>query len=99
MNVSLFFRTANFEAVYAWLEQGRIGSVEVWGLEESRRAALLAYKADADDAFGWSNWVRQAYDDPSEICGLFDELELIVDGGAKDAAINAFPGVFTVGDR
>jgi hypothetical protein len=95
MTTDLNFKTADFEAVYGGLEALRNAQVEVWGLEEGRRAALLAYADGGDDEFGWSNWVTEAYDDPSEAGALFDDLVLVVDDAVAAQLRREFPGVFT----
>src|SRR5580692_10258350 len=64
MATTLSLRGADLEPVYGWLEQHGDVLVEVWGLENSRRAALLAYSDGPPDGFSWSNWVSTAYQDP-----------------------------------
>jgi hypothetical protein len=95
MSESLFFSTANFEAIYGWLETHEDAQVEVWGLEEDRRAALLAYRNAPPDAFDWSNWARKAYDDPSELSALFETLELVTSAEVGASLKTAFPGAFS----
>jgi hypothetical protein len=90
---TLSLSSSNFEPVYGWLEP-RKTAVEVWGLENGLRAALVAYSEGPGDDFGWSNWVRQAYDDPSEILQLFETLELTADVETTSGLSTAFPGVF-----
>ena len=92
MTTSLTLRSAGFEPVYSWLEQ-RQDQVEVWGLESGRRAALLAYCDGPEDAFGWSNWTRAAYEDPSEILSLFETLELATEAATAASLNAAFPGL------
>ena len=77
MPASLVFKSADFEPVYGWLEGQPDLAVEVWGLENDRRAALLAYNDDPQDGFSWSNWAAAARDDPSELVGLFETLTLV----------------------
>jgi hypothetical protein len=91
---NLYFASAGFEPVFGWLEQHPGHAVEVWGLEEGRRMALIAYSDGAGDDFGWSNWARAAYDDPSELCALFEQLELVAEGEAASQLQAAFPGTF-----
>src|SRR6202012_1912827 len=71
MPASLVFKSADFESVYGWLEGQADLMVEVWGMENERRAALLAYNDDPQDGFSWSNWAAAAREDPSELAGLF----------------------------
>ena len=96
MTTTLSFKSANFEPVYGWLEQRTDVQVDVWGLENGRRAALLAYRDGPSDEYGWSNWAAGAYQDPSELMPLFEDVELET---ASDAAATSlkidFPGVFT----
>jgi hypothetical protein len=92
---SLTFASTAFEPIYGWFEQHAGVVVEVWGLEEGRAVALLAYCDGPNDTFGWSNWVRSAYDDPSELSGLFERLQIDVDDNAVAQLNPAFPGVFT----
>jgi hypothetical protein len=95
MSESLFFSTANFEAIYGWLEAHEDAQVEAWGLEDNRRVALLAYRNAPPDSFDWSNWARQAYDDPSELAGLFETLELVTSADVAASLKTAFPGQFS----
>lgn len=83
------------EAVYGWLEQHPGFQVQFWGLENQRRAALLAYSDGPADAFGWSNWASKA-DDPSEIVPGFEQLELIVEDGQAGVLNSTFLGLFSV---
>jgi hypothetical protein len=64
-------------------------------MEDELRAALLAYSEGPGDDFGWSNWVRQAYEDPSEILDLFATLELTADAETTTGLAAAFPGQVT----
>ncbi len=82
------------EAIYTWLEQHGGAQVQLWGLENQRRAALLAYSDGPADRFGWSNWASKA-DDPSQILPLFDRLELIAEDPLASALNATFLGVFT----
>ena len=92
---SLWLNGANFEPVYGWFEQNGAVRVEVWGLEMNRRAALLAYSDGPPDGFSWSNWATAGYDDPSELLGLFQELELVLGDDTQVTTLTgAFPGVF-----
>jgi hypothetical protein len=92
MSESLFLNTANFEPIYGWLEARDDAQVEVWGLEDDRRAALLAYRNAPPDGFGWSDWARRAYDDPSELSGVFETLELVTSAEVAASLKTAFPG-------
>jgi hypothetical protein len=92
---SLTLAASAFEPIYGWFEQHPGTAVEVWALEESRAAALLAYCEGPNDAFGWSNWVRAAYDDPSELLGLFERLKIEADDAVAAELNTAFPGIFT----
>ena len=94
MLTNLYFASASFEPVFGWLEQHGGRAVEVWGLEQGRRMALLAYSDGPGDDFGWSNWARAAYEDPSELCALFEQLELVAEGETATQLQAAFPNVF-----
>jgi hypothetical protein len=94
MLTNLYFASSNFEPVYGWLEQHAGLAVEVWGLEQGRRMALLAYGDGPGDDFAWANWVKSAYDDPSELSTLFEQLELVAEGDAATQLQAAFSGVF-----
>jgi hypothetical protein len=86
------------EAIYGWLE-GRPGArAQLWGREYDRRSALLAYSDGADDAFGWSNWVTKAYEDPSELIRLFEQVEIVVEADIGTALQAAFPGALQPGE-
>ncbi len=91
---SLTFASAAFEPIYAWFEQHPGLAVQVWGLEEGRAVALLAYSDGPDDAFGWANWARAAFEDPSELSGQFERLQLEADDSVVAQLNPAFPGVF-----
>jgi hypothetical protein len=94
MPVTLSLRAADLEPVYGWLEQHGEVRVEVWGLENGRRAALLAYSDGPPDGFSWSNWVSTAYQDPSEVVALFQDLEIALAVDADAASLkSAFPGL------
>jgi hypothetical protein len=94
MATTLSLRGADLEPVYGWLEQHGDVLVEVWGLENSRRAALLAYSEGPPDGFSWSNWVSAAYQDPSEVMALFQAVELALTTEADAASLKgAFPQV------
>jgi hypothetical protein len=97
MPASLVFKSADFEPVYGWLEGQPDLAVEVWGLENDLRAALLAYNDDPQDGFSWSNWAAAARDDPSELVGLFETLTLVAEPEAAAKVSQAFPGVFSPG--
>ncbi len=97
MTTSLFLAPADFEPVYGWFEDHAGVRVQVWGLDDNRRGALLAYSDGPGDDFGWGNWVTKAYDDPSEIVPLFGRLELIVDADVAASLQAAFPGRFDAG--
>jgi hypothetical protein len=94
MLTNLYFASSNFEPVYGWLEQHAGLAVEVWGLELGRRMALVAYSDGPGDDFGWADWVKSAYDDPSELSALFEQLELVAEGDAATQLQSAFPDVF-----
>ena len=89
------FKSADFEQVFGWLEDNRVAPVEVWGLEDGRAAALLAYSEGPADAFGWSNWASADRQDPSELSPLFPDLELYIEDAPAQRITSAFPGVFT----
>ena len=97
MTAPLTFAAAAFEPVYGWFEQHAGVAVEVWGLENDRAAALLAYCDGPADEFGWSNWARAANEDPSAICALFERLQLDAEDAVTAQLTAAFPGVFTTG--
>jgi len=97
MTVSLFLPPADFEPVYGWFEDHEGVGVQVWGLDDNRRAGLLAYSDGPGDGFGWSNWVTAAYEDPSQIVPLFGRLELLVDAGVATSLNAAFPGLLIPG--
>jgi hypothetical protein len=97
MAASLTFKSADFEAVYGWLEGEPSLAVEVWGLEDGRRAALLAYNDNPQDGFSWSNWAAADHEDPSQLAGLFEALALVAEPEASAKVSQAFPGVFTPG--
>jgi hypothetical protein len=94
MIVSLYFASGQFEPVYGWLEQHAGLQVEVWGLENGRRMALLAYSDGPGDDYGWANWAKAAYDDPSELSALFEQLELVAESSVADQLKAAFGGLF-----
>jgi hypothetical protein len=81
------------ERIYGWVEQHPGSQVEFWGLEDSRRFALLAYSDGGDDAFGWSNWATKASQDPSDLVALFDQVEIVVGTEVATALEAAFPGL------
>jgi len=92
MPTTLSLRAAGLEPVYGWLEQHGEVQVEVWGLENGRRAALLAYSDGPPDGFSWSNWVSTAYQDPSEVMALFQDLEIALAVDSDAASLKAaFP--------
>jgi hypothetical protein len=80
------------EAIYGWLEGHPGVTAQMWGREFERRSALLAYSDGADDAFGWSNWATKAYEDPSELVRLFEQVEVVVEAETGTALQAAFPG-------
>jgi len=98
MTSSYFLPPMDFEPVYGWLEDHEGVRVQVWGVDDNRRAALLAYSDGPGDEFGWSNWLTKAYDDPSEILPLLGRLELIVDPDIATSLSAAFPGLLVPGD-
>ena len=83
------------EAVYTWLEQHPGAQVQLWGVENQRRVALLAYSDGPTDAFGWSNWASKA-EDPSEILTAFEQLAIIAEDQLASTLNATFLGVFTV---
>ena len=97
MPASLVFKSAEFEPVYGWLEGQPDLAVEVWGLENDRRAALLAYNDDPQEGFSWSNWAAADPEDASELAGLFEDLALVAGPEVMAKVSQAFPGVFTPG--
>ena len=94
MLTNLYFASSAFESVFGWLEQHGGHAVEVWGLEQGRRMALLAYSDGGGDAFGWSNWANAAYNDPSQFCAVFEKLELVAEGEDAAQLQGAFPDTF-----
>lgn len=94
MLANLFFAFADFEPVFGWLEQHPGLAIEVWGLERGRRMALIAYSDGPGDGYDWSNWMRDAAEDPSELAALFGELELVAEGETAAQLQSAFPAVF-----
>jgi len=92
MTTSLYLAPGDFEPVYGWFEEHAGARVQVWGLDDNRRGALLAYSDGPGDTFGWSNWLCKAYDDPSEVVPLFSRLELIVETDVAASLNAAFPG-------
>lgn len=93
MLVNLTFASASFEQVFGWLEQHAGLAVEVWGLETGRRMALVAYSDGPGDEFGWANWARSAYEDPSQLSALFETLELVAESETADQIKAALPEV------
>jgi hypothetical protein len=93
MITSLYFASSQFEPIYGWLEAQAGLQVEVWGLETGRRMALLAYSDGPDDDFGWADWARSASEDPSELSGMFETLELVAESAVADQLKAAFAGV------
>lgn len=89
---TLSLRATDLEAVYGWLEQHGEVQVEVWALENGRRAALLAYSEGPPDGFSWSNWVSTAYQDPSQVMVLFQDLEVSLPDTDSASLKGAFPG-------
>ena len=96
MSVSLFLKPDKLEPVYGWLEDHGGTQVQLWAWENNRRVALLAYSDGSDDAFGWSNWTSAARADPSELTGLFEQLELAAENDTATRLNATFLGVFTV---
>jgi len=92
---SLFVNPQALEGVFGWLEQNRGQPVQLWGWENNRRAALLAYTDGPGDDFGWSNWASAARPDPSALCPLFQQVELQVEESQAAQLVAAFPGVVT----
>jgi hypothetical protein len=93
----LSFASESFEPIYSWFEQHAGMAVEVWGLENDRAVALLAYCDGPGDEFGWANWTRAANEDPSVICGLFERLQLEAEDAVAAQLTAAFPDLFTAG--
>jgi hypothetical protein len=92
MTTTLSLRATDLEQVYGWLEQHGDVQVEVWALENARRVALLAYGEGPPDGFSWSNWVSAAYQDPSEVMALFEDLEIALGSPAAAMSLKgAFP--------
>ncbi len=96
MTTTFSLRAADLEPVYGWLEQHGDVEAEVWGLENGRRAALLAYSDGSPDGFSWSNWVSAVNQDPSTALDLFPDLQIALgtEGAASDLK-NAFPAVLS----
>jgi hypothetical protein len=89
---TLLLRSADLEPIYGWLEQHGDVRAEVWGLENGRRAALLAYGDGPPDGFSWSNWVSSVSQDPSESLGMFPDLEISLEADADATTLkSAFP--------
>jgi hypothetical protein len=86
------------EAIYGWLEGHPGARAQLWARESDRRFALLAYSDGADDAFGWSNWTTKAYEDPSELIRLFEQVEIVVEADIGTALQAAFPGALQPGE-
>ena len=101
MTVSLMVRVdePRLEALYSWLQQRRGSSVQLFGWEGGKKAALLAYGDGANDDFGWASWVTKIADDPSTLLPLFDQLELVTDEAAASALNTAFVGLFQAAGR
>ncbi|HUO12962.1 MAG TPA: hypothetical protein VMU37_09425 [Caulobacteraceae bacterium] len=95
MTTTLSFASDAFEPVYGWFEDHAGVAVEVWGLEYDRPVALIAYCDGAEDEFGWADWVSAANEDPSDICGFFERLQIVAEDGVAAQLAAAFPGVFT----
>ena len=94
MLANLYFAFPDFEPVFSWLEQNPGPALEVWGLEQGRRMALVAYSDGPDDEYGWSNWLRSAAEDPSELASVFEQLELVAERETSTQLKSAFPNVF-----
>jgi len=94
MLTNLYFAFSNFEPVFGWLEAHPGLTLEVWGLERGRRMALLAYSDGPGDDYGWSNWLRSAAEDPSQLACLFEQLELVAEGETATQLQQAFANVF-----
>ena len=92
----LSLRAADLEPIYGWLEQHGDVQAEVWGLENGRRAALLAYSDGPPEGFSWSNWASAANQDPSEALALFPDLEVALAAEAEATTLkNAFPAILS----
>jgi hypothetical protein len=85
----------NFEAVYIWLKATSSIEIQVWGLADDRRAALLACCDGPTDRFGWSNWVSAMFTDPSEILDCFTALEIELDRNSAIKLWSALPWAVT----
>jgi hypothetical protein len=96
MTVSLMVRIdePKLEAIYTWLQERRGASVQLFGWEAGKKAALLAYGDGATDVFGWANWVTKIADDPSTLLPLFDQLEIVADEAAASVLNATFLGAF-----
>ena len=97
MTAPLTFASETFEPIFSWFEQHAGAAVEVWALENDRPVALIAYCDGPQDAFGWSDWTRAANEDPSDICGLFERLQLVAEDAVTAQLTAAFPGMFAAG--
>ena len=97
MATSLFLAATDprIEAVYTWFEQHQGPQAQIWGYENQRRAALLAYSDGPGDDFGWSNWASKA-DDPSRALSLFERIELITEDEQATALNATFSGAFAL---
>lgn len=95
MLANLYFAFSDFEPVFGWLEQHPGLALEVWGLEQGRRMALVAYSDGPGDDYGWANWLRSAApDDPSELAAIFEQLELVAESETTAQLQSAFANVF-----
>ena len=96
MAVSLMVRVdePKLEGIYSWLQDRRGSSIQLFGWEAGKKAALLAYGDGASDEFGWANWVTKIADDPSTLLVTFDQLEIILDEAAASTLNATFLGAF-----
>ena len=88
---ALFVNPAALEGVFGWLEQNGGQPAQLWGFENGRPSALLAYSDGPGDGFGWSNWAAAARQDPSELAALFQQFGLQVEDGQAAQLLAAFP--------
>ena len=99
MTMSLMIKAGEprLEAIYARLQQLQGAQAQLFGWDDGRRAALLAYGGGAEDPFGWSNWMTKLADDPSTLLAGFEALELVTDEGTGSVLNATFLGAFSIG--
>ena len=88
---TLSVNPAALEGVFGWLEQNGGQPAQLWGFENGRPAALLAYSDGPGDGFGWSNWAAAARQDPSELAALFQQFGLQLEESQAAQLMAAFP--------